>query len=199
VALDSRFGHDELLGDLAVREAAGDENEDLALAGRDLFEHRRRWLERVGAGGEVFDQPPGDRGREQRFAIVDDAYRLEQAFARGVFEEESGRAGAEGAEDVLVEVEGRQHEHAGRRLDPGAGQPCGGLDPVHPGHADVHQDDVRSQLPCALDRLGAVACLADDLEVFLRHGRRLRADFRCNRARSWRFHHDLHRRCPEIS
>jgi hypothetical protein len=33
VALDGRLGHDEPLGDLAVRETAGDENEDLALAG----------------------------------------------------------------------------------------------------------------------------------------------------------------------
>jgi hypothetical protein len=55
VALDGRFGHDESVGDLAVRESARDEYEDLLLAGRDLLEERCRWFERVGAGGEVFD------------------------------------------------------------------------------------------------------------------------------------------------
>jgi hypothetical protein len=44
-------------------------------------------------------------------------------------------------------------------------QPARGLDPVHLRHADVHQDDVGSQLVDELDRLDAVRRLADDLEV----------------------------------
>ena len=44
-------------------------------------------------------------------------------------------------------------------------QPARGLDPVHLWHADVHQDDVGSQLVDELDRLDAVRRLADDLEV----------------------------------
>src|SRR4030095_12211710 len=49
----------------------------------------------VRAGGEVLDQPAGDRGREQRLAAVDDADRLEQALAWCVFEQEAGGAGAQ--------------------------------------------------------------------------------------------------------
>jgi hypothetical protein len=50
------------------------------------------------------------------------------------------------------------------RFDPDGCEPCRGLDPVHPGHADVHQDDVWSKLFRALDRLPTVSRLADDLE-----------------------------------
>ena len=90
-----------------------------------------------------------------------------EPFARGVLEQEAGRSGAQRAEDVLVEVERGQHEHARPRLDAGGGQTRRGLDAVHAGHADVHQDHVRPQVVGALDRLGAVARLADDLEVVL--------------------------------
>jgi Lysylphosphatidylglycerol synthase TM region len=102
-----------------------------------LLEQRCRWLERVGTGGEVRDQPARDRGGEQSLTALDNVDRLEEALSVGVLEQEAGGAGAQGAEDVLVEVEGRQHEHARRRLDPGGGQPCCDLDPVHAGHADV--------------------------------------------------------------
>jgi hypothetical protein len=43
-----------------------------------------------------------------------------------------------------------------------------GAEPVDPGHAQVHQDDVRLELPCELDRLGAVACATDDLDALVR-------------------------------
>src|ERR687894_390514 len=72
------------------------------------------------------------------------------------------------AEDVFVEVECREHEHSGRRLDCAARQLRCRLDSIHVGHADVHQDDVGSQLAHAVDRLPAVGSLADDLEPGLR-------------------------------
>src|SRR5918996_1113478 len=168
MALHGRFGDDQPLGDLAVRESARHECEHLALAWRESLEHGCRRFERIGAGGEVLDQPARDRGREQGVAAVDDADRLQKLLARGVFEEESGGAGTQGAEDVLVEVEGREHEHARRRLVSCAREPRGALDAVHLGHGDVHEDHVRPQLACPLDRLGAVARLADDLKVVLR-------------------------------
>src|SRR5262249_34866484 len=52
-------------------------------------------------------------------------------------------------------------------FDPGGEQASGGLHPVHPRHADIHQDDIGSQFAGAFDRLRAVACLADDLEIGL--------------------------------
>ena len=99
---------------------------------------------------------------------MDDVDRFKQPLAWGVLEQEPRRSGAEHAEDVLVEVERREHEHSWPRLDVGAGQTCRRLDAVGPGHADVHQHHVGSQLAGALDRLGAVACLTDDHEVVLR-------------------------------
>ena len=42
---------------------------------------------------------------------MDDPDRLHQRLARGVLEQEARRAGAQRAEDVLVEIEGREDEH----------------------------------------------------------------------------------------
>ena len=42
-----------------------------------------------------------------------------------------------------------------------------GLDPVHHGHLDVHDDQVRGQGAGALQRADAVAGLADDLHAVL--------------------------------
>ena len=83
-------------------------------------------------------------GREQRVAGGDDPHRLDQPFGGHVLEQEAARTGAERVVDVLVEVEGRQHEDARpvRRGLRHARELPGGLDPVHAGHADVHQDHV---------------------------------------------------------
>jgi hypothetical protein len=60
-----------------------------------------------------------------------------------VLEQEAAHACFEGMVDVLVQVEGGQHQdpRPGIRLD----EPGGGLDAVHLRHADVHQDHVRIQ------------------------------------------------------
>src|ERR671919_1010542 len=97
-----------------------------------------------------------------------DADRLDQPLARRVLEQEASGARSQRAEDVFVEVECREHEHSGRRLDCAARQLRCRLDSIHVGHADVHQDDVGSQLAHAVDRLPAVGSLADDLEPGLR-------------------------------
>jgi hypothetical protein len=70
--------------------------------------------------------------------------------------------GAQRVVDVLVEVERGQHEHPGAQA--GQPDPAGGLDAVHSRHAHVHQRHVRAQAACQLDRLGAVARLAEDVE-----------------------------------
>ena len=81
-------------------------------------------------------------GREQGLAVGDDAYGVDQRHRLDVLEQEAGRAGAQRAEDVLVELEGGQHQ------DPGPGQGRvrrdlgGGLEPVEPRHPDVHQHHV---------------------------------------------------------
>lgn len=64
--------------------------------------------------------------------------------------------------DVLVCVEGREHQDA--CAQPRRGEPSRRIDPVGLWHAHVHQHDVGVERPCRLDRLGAVAGLADDLD-----------------------------------
>ena len=120
--------------------------------------------------GEGLDQAPGDAGREQGVAAVDGGHRGEQPFRPGVLEQEPGGSGAQRAVDVLVEVEGGQHEHPGR-ASAGLGQDAlGGLDAVHAGHPDVHQDHVGQGFGGEPHRFLAVTGLAHDLEA----GRRLK-------------------------
>ena len=107
-------------------------------------------------------------GREQRLAAGDDADARGELLGRDVLEQEAAGARAQRLVDVLVEVEGGEHQHARRRVvlarvDDAAGR----LDAVELGHADVHQHDVGLQPPRHLDRLQAVDGLADDLEVVL--------------------------------
>ena len=75
---------------------------------------------------------------EREFARTDGTGQL---LAGGVLEQEAAGSGLHGVVDVLVEVEGGQHED----FCPAAalGELGGGLDAVESGHADVHQDNVR--------------------------------------------------------
>ena len=120
--------------------------------------------------GELGDQPPGDGRGQQRVARGDDADAGGQLLGRDVLEQEAAGARPQRLVDVLVEVEGREHEDAdatvGRRVA-AARDPPGRLDAVELGHADVHQDDVRRQASGLVDRLAPVRGLADDLEVLL--------------------------------
>jgi hypothetical protein len=71
------------------------------------------------------------------------------------------------ASKTFVQFESGQHDRASRvEARIGCDLP-GRLETIHARHADVHQHDIRPLGPCELDRLGAVAGLADDLE-FLR-------------------------------
>ena len=86
-------------------------------------------------------------------------------FGGDVLEEEPAGAGLEGAEDVLVEVEGREDDdpHAGERRI--GGDAAGRLDAVESGHANVHQEDVGPVPSGELDGRVTVGGLPDELEV----------------------------------
>ena len=70
---------------------------------------------------------------------------------------------ASARDDVLVGVEGRQHDDLGGSGSVEHGRGRG--DAVHDRHADVHQHDVDAAGAHRLDRLGAVDGLADDRDV----------------------------------
>ncbi len=92
--------------------------------------------------------------------MSDDPDSREQLFGRDVLEQEAARAGDECVEYVLVEVEGREHQHAGRVV--GGDDPARCLEPVHDGHPDVHQHDVGPRPAGCLDGLRAVVGLSHD-------------------------------------
>jgi hypothetical protein len=84
-----------------------------------------------------------------------------------VLEQEPSGASLQRAVDVLVEVEGGDHDHGERILDSGPGEPPGCLDTVEVGHADVEQAHIGQQFTGERDGLQAVGSLSDDLDVGL--------------------------------
>ena len=115
VRLDGGVADDEFAGDVGVREAAGDEPQHFELARGQLGE--RRGLFALGRPAcVVLDQPARDRGREERVAGGDHADGLSELVGAGVLEQEAAGAGAEGLVDVVVEVERRQDQDAGRSV-----------------------------------------------------------------------------------
>src|SRR5829696_5053609 len=116
VCLDRVLAEHELGCDLRVREPTGDEPQDLELP-------RGEFGDRGGNGAgfwargarELLDQSAGDRGREQGIAGGGGAHRVQQPVGRGILEQESARPDTERLVDVLVAIEGREHEH--RRVE----------------------------------------------------------------------------------
>jgi hypothetical protein len=91
--------------------------------------------------------------------------RLEQEPRRRVFQEEPGRTCPQRLVDVLVERERGQHEHLGRPQSVVAADRTRGVEPVHPGHADVHQHHIGPDAPRLGERLRTVTDLADHLDA----------------------------------
>ena len=61
---------------------------------------------------ERVEQAPRDTGRDDGIAGGHRANAAQQVGGRHVLEQEAARAGAQGGECVLVEVEGREDENA---------------------------------------------------------------------------------------
>jgi hypothetical protein len=82
-----------------------------------------------------------------------------------VLEQEAARARSHGFVDVLVGVERGQHEHS--RLAAVGQEAAGRFQAVHLRHADVHQDNVRSEAARLRECVLAVLRFADYLDVLL--------------------------------
>jgi hypothetical protein len=163
VGLDGALTDEERGADLGVRQALSQQLQDVSLARGQLLQLHVA----IGLGGddEALDQTPGDRGRQEGVARVGCPDRVDQVLGGNRLEQESRGAGAERVVDVLVHVERRQHQHPADRG--GGGDPSSCFDPVHLGHADVDQGDVRLGPGDLGDRLPAVACFCDHLQVGL--------------------------------
>src|ERR671914_513023 len=162
VRLDRRFLDDELGGDLCVRETPRHEREHLALARGELLEPRVAL--RIGRGlpGHALDHAAGHGGREERVAGGDRVDRGDQLLRPGSLEQESGGARVQGAEDVVVLLEGGE-DHDLHLRERGQQLASGG-DAVEVRHPHVHEDHVRFRQPRAVGGLASVARLADQLD-----------------------------------
>ena len=167
MGLHRRLGHHELTGDLRVREPAGHEPQRLLLTRGERLEpaagglvHGRRAVE------EGLDHPARHRRSQQRLARVDGPDPRHEELGLDVLEQEPARTRVECLVDVLVHVEGREHDDARAALRVGH-DPPGRLDAVDARHPHVHEDHVRSGVPHQGDRVLAVGGLADDREVRL--------------------------------
>ena len=100
-------------GDLGVGGAGRHLEQHLALAGRQRRQQRiRRRGRPAGQGvGDVVEQPAGRAGRHHGVTGGDGPDRAEQLLRSGVLQQEPAGPGPQRGEDVLVEVEGGQHQH----------------------------------------------------------------------------------------
>ena len=153
----------ELGADLRVGQPAGDQAEHLHLALGQLVEVS--WPGGPGHAGELLDDALGDRRRQERVAVGHRADGGEELLGRVVLEDEAAGPDAQRLVDVLVEIERRQDQDAGRPV--GGQDPPSGLQPVELGHPDVHEHDARLQAGGLLDGLAAVGGLTDDVDVGL--------------------------------
>lgn len=99
--------------DLRVGFPGADLHQHFALPGGQLGQPRIVGKLLLDPGGHLAQQGTGDTGREQRIACRHNAHRLDQLCRLGVFNQEPAGSGADRVQNVLFELEGGQHDHAG--------------------------------------------------------------------------------------
>src|SRR5659263_675445 len=162
VRLGGRWADEQMLRDLDVGEALHDEREDLVFALRECVELSGVRSADLRARRELIDEASRHARCEQRVAAGNDTDGLCKLRGVRVLQQKATGPHAERLVDVLVGVEGGQYEYARRGV--GATlleDAASGLQPVHHGHADVHEHHIRSELAGFQDGLLAVFGLAN--------------------------------------
>ena len=163
------LGDTQVAGNGLIGQPAGDARQDLALAGGQVLQGPKPVITVVdhrGREGEVLDESAGGGGSHDRVAgvhMVDCSHELLQGR---VFEEEAAGARPDGLIGVLIKVEGGQDDHPraiGSALDDGARR----VNPVHPRHAHVHEDNVRLDPLDQIDGGASVLRLPNDFDTLL--------------------------------
>ena len=163
--LDRGFAHVEQSGDVGVAVSGRQLSKDVELPLGEAGELSHEQGVRLGGRGECLDHPSCHGRSEAAVSGGDDSDGLDQLLGCRVLEQKTRGAGAQGSEDVLVEVERGEHDGPGRQ--PGRGDEPGGGDAVHARHPNVHECHVRAVLPDRRDRLLSVASLGDDADVMV--------------------------------
>ena len=138
---------DQGRGDLGVGQPGRDQPQHVQLALGQVGElvRERRPAHRLLGRREALHQPAGDRRLDQRVAAGRGPHRGDQPGGGRVLEQEAARPRLDRAVDVLVEVEGGQHDDP-RRVVASAQDLLGRREPVELGHPDVHEHHVGLQL-----------------------------------------------------
>jgi peptidoglycan/LPS O-acetylase OafA/YrhL len=168
VGLGGERRQEEPFGDVVVGQAVGHQGQHLPFpVGEPVERQRVRQRPRFRLAEEPADQPARRPGGQQRVAGGDDPDGVHQRAGVGALAEEAAGARAQSQDDVVVVLEGGEHEdlHAGEIVV--GGDAAGRLDPVHHGHPDVHEHDVGAGAAGQVDGLPAVEGLADDVDVRL--------------------------------
>src|SRR4051794_13620279 len=151
VSFHGRLADDQFVGDLDVGQAPGEEFEDVEFARGEPGQLGNRSASRWRPAYELDDQAAGDLGCQQGVPGRNGVNRGDQLVGWAVLEDEPARARLEGVEDVLIEVERRQYQHAYAR---GGGEDtAGGLEAAGGGGSDVHPDHPRGGAPARPRRL----------------------------------------------
>ncbi len=112
---------------------------------------RARLVREVGQLAHPGQDLGGDRGLQHGLAAGRGQHGLDEPGRGGVLEQVADGAGAQGREDLVVAVEGRQDEHP--HVGMFDAQPLRRRDAVEDGHPQVHEHDVGSQRGDQLQRL----------------------------------------------
>lgn len=175
--LDGRLGQVEAGGQFGVAQPAGQQAEDLQFARGERGEVAVEGGGVAAPLGEPLHQAAGDGGREKGVAGADRADGRGQLLGRDVLEEEAAGPGGQCRVDVTVEVEGGEDDDTGAVGErdalgsDGVGgsavgeDAAGGLQAVHLGHPDVHQDHVGTCAADGCDRFDPVGRLTDDIDA----------------------------------
>jgi hypothetical protein len=159
VGLDGAFLYDKPSGDLGVRQAFGNQPEYVELPASQLAEYRGNCSRGPHGAGEAADETPGGEGVDERAPGGDSANRADELRLRRVLEDEPARPALQRPVDVLVVVEGSQHQHAGGpgRLE----DPPGRFEAVQHRHLDIQQRHTGTKARDDADRLQPVRRLSD--------------------------------------
>src|SRR4051812_1724137 len=161
VVLDRARRDVQLLADLVVGQAVGDEPQDLELTGGEQRTDRRALAARV--AGELAQQVAGELGRDDRAAAVGRDDGLAQLLARRALGQVAGGARRDRVEQALGALVGRDDE----RPDLGqlATQVLEDDGAAQAGHAQVEHHDVGLELAGEVEPGAAVVGLPDDLDA----------------------------------
>src|SRR5690606_28553093 len=106
--------------------------------------------------------------RQQRVAGRHDPDGPSQFVGGCVLQQEAAGSSTQRFVDVVVQVEGGQHDDLRVTQSRCTKYSAGRFQPVDLRHADIHQHDVRAQLPYGVRHVRSVGRVTDDVDVRLR-------------------------------